>query len=749
VLTLGFAIALTCLLFLISAIHFILLFVASYQPTRLNISRFYLFWLRPRHDRHIKETGSWKASIKYQRSIAFQTLLIFSLALLYLFTNSLWAAGCFFLTPVYVLTFHFFLYRREYILNQFSAGKGASEAVLVRHRFFAFSVIFALLVNLMIIGYLDVIGTVMMILVQCVWICFAFLIYSEAIPDLDLGAWTKKRLYLLSLFAWVVLCSMLPVAYFYKLGFYHENQVWQKYIQLTAFEERTQREDILEADLCEKGLTDSTKVEKIISQGNYSLTTGELRKANSLSDTTRKAPTHASQKFANLLFYFGPVSRSLEDEVRKAAFETSKDNWYWTNGKRETIFWADKKPVFASATIPYFPFLKNVNDLPVMSLLLSGVLVGAVLLLIWRINIYLVKHIFGKGLLEQRDVQDYLTQVDITQPKLRLFVVGLPFSGKSKQYGKPPADLFDEIDVRKTSLFVQPVKSLWLNHFEYGITNHQQNDSKLKLLNKVVTDDTKSVVIFSAIQPTAILDFYEKLVKDTEALMGKGNCECASALRKDWFTYKQALRYWKNILAAFQIVYQPYSADPTFRAPHPLLEDELNHNDFLRGLQFPINSYDLSKREEQEEVVLRIVSMAETHYHAIWNSLSNEEKFLLYDLAKDRFVNLRNRKVISQLLSKGLIRYRDSLQIMNKSFNNFIMVVVGYDEEMKMQQELNRKGTWSTVQLVLVFSLVGIVSFLALAQQDLMPSFNLWIGAVSGLVAMLVNFSGLVKNQKT
>jgi len=759
VLTLGFAIALTCLLFLISGIHFLLLFVASYRPTRLNIKRFYLFWLRPRHDRHITGTDVWKPAVKYQRSLVFQVLLILSLLLLYTATNALWAAGCFLLAPIYVLTFHFFLYRREYIRNQLHIGKHNSDFKLLRHLFFIFSVMLTLLVNLIIVNYLDRNGTVLIALVQLFWIGCASVIYSESVPKLNLGSWINKRLYLLSLFAWVLACSMLPVAYFYKLGFQQQNQNWQKYLQISAFKQQQHRQKALAHELEDKGLKEPV-ITKVIHQGDYTGVTGELLNPG-LSDANHQSiqKDHSQQKndasrhqpsqnFADLLFQFGPVSRGLEDEVRMVVYEASNDSsWQSTKDKSATIFWNEKEAVFVSRALPYTLFISSGR--PALSLLLSGALIAAVLFLIWRINTYLVKHIFGKGLLEQRDVQGYLTDVDIKQPKLRLFVVGLPFSGKSKQYGRPPTDQFEEVDVRKATVLTNDEKSLWLNHFEYGITNHDLNESKLKLLNKMVSDEAKSVVIFSAIQPTAILDFYEKLVKDTEAFMEKGSCECTQALRKDWFIYKQSLRHWKNILAAFQIVYQPYRADSSFRAAHPLLWDELNHNDFLRSLQFPVTSYDLEKREEQEEAILRIGSMAEVHYHAIWNSLSNEEKFLLYDLAKDRFVNLRNRKVINQLLSKGLIRYRDSLQIMNKSFNNFITVAVGYDEEMKMQQELSRKGTWSTVQLVLVFSLVGIVSFLALAQQDLMPSFNLWIGAVSGLVAMLVNFSGLMKTQKT
>lgn len=80
---------------------------------------------------------------------------------------------------------------------------------------------------------------------------------------------------------------------------------------------------------------------------------------------------------------------------------------------------------------------------------------------------------------------------------------------------------------------------------------------------------------------------------------------------------------------------------------------------------------------------------------------------------------------------------------MNKSFNNFILSVVRQDEEMFMEQELRKRGTWDTVRLVLIISLLGLVGFIAMAQQEWMQNFNALMTALGGVVALLLRFGGL------
>ena len=91
---------------------------------------------------------------------------------------------------------------------------------------------------------------------------------------------------------------------------------------------------------------------------------------------------------------------------------------------------------------------------------------------------------------------------------------------------------------------------------------------------------------------------------------------------------------------------------------------------------------------------------------------------------------------------------RDSPQIMNRSFNNFILSVVKEDEALAMTNELRRKGSWAGLQLVLVIMLVSVVIFIAFVQQEILTSINALVLTISSVVALLARFSGIFGGSK-
>ncbi len=252
-------------------------------------------------------------------------------------------------------------------------------------------------------------------------------------------------------------------------------------------------------------------------------------------------------------------------------------------------------------------------------------------------------------------------------------------------------------------------------------------------------DENASIIISCNSQPSSIIDFYELAIRRLPSNDGPEKKR----------EYKQAIRLWKNILSGFVTYYQP------LRAPKMKIENanyfvrtELEHGTYLPKLAFQLRNEITDTYAEQENFVMKVEELADTYYHSLWNSFSHDEKFLLYDLAKDRFVNLRNVKAIRLLLQKGIIIAGDSLQLMNRSFNNFILHVVDEDEEIKMQHEQNQKGSWNAVYTVLIIMVFGLMVFIMLAQQNLLNDINLMLGVLGSLAAIFVKFGGLLSSSK-
>src|SRR4029078_5006091 len=64
-------------------------------------------------------------------------------------------------------------------------------------------------------------------------------------------------------------------------------------------------------------------------------------------------------------------------------------------------------------------------------------------------------------------------------------------------------------------------------------------------------------------------------------------------------------------------------------------------------------------------------------YMYMWQSLTKEEKFLLYDLAEDGLVNPFDDYNLILLISKGLVIREDGIRkIFNNGFRNFILTAI-------------------------------------------------------------------------
>lgn len=55
-----------------------------------------------------------------------------------------------------------------------------------------------------------------------------------------------------------------------------------------------------------------------------------------------------------------------------------------------------------------------------------------------------------------------------------------------------------------------------------------------------------------------------------------------------------------------------------------------------------------------DDIILEIQLHAKSYYFELWNALTKKEKFAVYDIAKDGFINTKNRPFIHSLLKKGL-----------------------------------------------------------------------------------------------
>jgi len=135
----------------------------------------------------------------------------------------------------------------------------------------------------------------------------------------------------------------------------------------------------------------------------------------------------------------------------------------------------------------------------------------------------------------------------------------------------------------------------------------------------------------------------------------------------------------------------------------------------------------ISREYDKENTTLREDQILFNQYHLspfyedIWSACSREEKYFLYDMSRDGFVNYKRAHLVQQLLFKGLLVdfKKEELKITSVSFRNFILDKEKTDEVIKLKEEFHVQGTWSKLRTPVLIAITAIGTFLFITQQDM------------------------------
>jgi hypothetical protein len=194
---------------------------------------------------------------------------------------------------------------------------------------------------------------------------------------------------------------------------------------------------------------------------------------------------------------------------------------------------------------------------------------------------------------------------------------------------------------------------------------------------------------------------------------------------------------------------------PVFTNVH--VEEEFRFGEYFKKLKINLDNSktfdgyykrtdnDLTNIDKMSDdlFVLKIQDMAQYYYYSIWITLSNKEKYVLYDLAQDELTNYRNYGTLVELERKGIL-YFDSgencLKIFNKSFRNFILTVVDPAEAMLLERETNTVGTWDVIRTVMIVFVIGVGTFLFLTEKWFYNQLLVVFGAIAVIAPAVINF---------
>ena len=166
---------------------------------------------------------------------------------------------------------------------------------------------------------------------------------------------------------------------------------------------------------------------------------------------------------------------------------------------------------------------------------------------------------------------------------------------------------------------------------------------------------------------------------------------------------------------------------------------ETMHTHFLNKLQRPLGEMRGDNNINTDSLSLKMQLTSQHYYMYIWNSLTKEEKFILYDLAEDGLVNTHDIFNLTMLISKGLIQRDkdDTLKVFNKSFRNFIINSIGYTESRKLRQDIQENGSWNKLKTPLIIISIAILALVIISQHE---AYTKVIGYLTVLVTAVIPF---------
>jgi hypothetical protein len=143
-----------------------------------------------------------------------------------------------------------------------------------------------------------------------------------------------------------------------------------------------------------------------------------------------------------------------------------------------------------------------------------------------------------------------------------------------------------------------------------------------------------------------------------------------------------------------------------------------------------------------------ILEHSEEHYASLWKSRSTEERFVLFHLAQDGFVNPRNTEILHALMQQGLVVSTPRFEIFNETFRRYILNHVVSEETSAWESERAKQGSKS-IRTMLLILFLAFVAFLFMTRPELVQSTIGFFTALAAVAGALMKFLSSAQSGST
>jgi len=149
-----------------------------------------------------------------------------------------------------------------------------------------------------------------------------------------------------------------------------------------------------------------------------------------------------------------------------------------------------------------------------------------------------------------------------------------------------------------------------------------------------------------------------------------------------------------------------------------------------------------------DTVVTEMLERADGYYRLVWREFSEEQKFVLSQLADDGLLNPTNGRAIRQLMRRGFIVQDPQFRLMNESFRRFLRSSVDGEQRQKWIRESRRSG-WGRMHGAFLTTMVGLGVFLLTTQNALWESSAAYVTTAFGALGTLSKLFNAYRDNPT
>jgi hypothetical protein len=137
-------------------------------------------------------------------------------------------------------------------------------------------------------------------------------------------------------------------------------------------------------------------------------------------------------------------------------------------------------------------------------------------------------------------------------------------------------------------------------------------------------------------------------------------------------------------------------------------------------------------------------------YYNLWNKLSAQHKFILYDFAQDGFANYKAGRDLQGLIGKGLLLFEDRrLTVMTLSFQEYILQQKDDPELTTSLIKAKKENTWNKIQTPLLILLLAAGIFIFATQEEVYKKITGLLATITSLLPLLTGMFGKASAKST